>query len=82
MTEREKYIDDRILTNIYEELEKQGISQDEFYNILEENTPFKESRIKNILDRTNKRPITLKELTYFSNLLGLDNPGYLLKDIS
>ena len=81
MTEREKFIDNKILENIQEELNKQGISEEEFCNMLKENTPLKESRINNIMNRTNKSPITLKELNYLSWVLGLENPGYLLKDI-
>lgn len=81
MTEREKFIDNKILENIHEELNKQGVSEKEFYRILLENTPLKESRLKNIMNGTNKRPITLKELNYLSWVLGLENPGYLLKDI-
>lgn len=30
MTEREKFIDNKILENIHEELNKQGISEEEF----------------------------------------------------
>ena len=71
----------KILENIHEELNKQGISEEEFYNMVKENTPLKESRINNIMNRTNKRPITLKELNYLSWVLGLENLGYLLKDI-
>ena len=81
MTEREKFIDNKILENIREELNKQGISEEEFYSTLLENTPLKESRLKNIMNGTNKRPITLKELNYLSWVLGLENPGYLLKGI-
>ena len=81
MTEREKFIDNKILENIHEELNKQGISEEEFYKMLLENTPLKESRIKNIMNRTNKRSITLKELNYLSWVLDLENLGYLLKDI-
>lgn len=81
MTEREKFMDNKILENIHEELNKQGISEEEFYKMLLENTPLKESRIKNIMNRTNKRPITLKELNYLSWVIDLENPGYLLKDI-
>lgn len=81
MTEREKFIDNKILENVYEELVKQGISEEEFCKELKENTPLKESRIKNIINRTNKRAITLKELNYLSFVLGLENPGYLLKNI-
>ena len=49
--------------------------------MLKEDTPLKESRINNIMNKTNERPITLKELNYLSLVLGLENPGYLLKNI-
>ena len=39
MTEREKFIDNKILENIHEELNKQGISEEEFCNMLKEDTP-------------------------------------------
>lgn len=81
MTERENIIHNKILENIHEELEKQDISEEKFQNMLKENTPLRKSRIKNIMNGTNKRPITLKELNYLSWVLGLENPGYLLKDI-
>lgn len=81
MTEREKIIHNKILENIHEELEKQDISEEKFQNMLKENTPLRKSRIKNIMNGTNKRSITLKELNYLSWVLGLENPGYLLKDI-
>ena len=81
MTEREKTIHNKILENIHEELEKQDISEEKFQNMLKENTPLRKSRIKNIMNGTNKRSITLKELHCMSCILGLENPGYLLKDI-
>ena len=81
MKEREKFIDNKILENVYEELVKQGISEEEFCKELENNTPLKASRIKNIMNRANERPITLKELNYLSWVLGLENPGDLLKNI-
>ena len=81
MNERNKYIQKCILETVYEELDKKNIPREDCLKYLLANTIIKESRLKNILSGTNKRPITLKELTGFAIAFNL-NTGYLLRNIN
>ena len=62
MTSRAKYIQEKVLEAIYEELSKQNLSKEDCLEYLKSHTLIKKSRIKAILDGTNKRTITIEEV--------------------
>ena len=81
MNDRNIYIQKCILDAVYEELDKRNIPREDCLKFLLSNTIIKESRLKAILSGTNKRPITLKELTDFAIAFNR-NTGYLLRNIN
>ena len=81
MNDRNIYIQKCILDAVYEELDKRNIPREDCLKFLFSNTIIKESRLKAILSGTNKRPITLRELTGFAIAFDL-NTGYLLRNIN
>ena len=62
MTNRGKYIQEKVLEAIYEELSKQNLSKEDCLEYLKSHTLIKENRIKNILFGRNKRTITIEEV--------------------
>ena len=66
MTNRGKYIQEKVLEAIYDELAKQNLKKDDCLEYLKSHTLIKESRIKSILNGTNKRTITIDEVNYIA----------------
>lgn len=62
MTSRAKYIQEKVLEAIYEELSKQNLSKEDCLEYLKSHTLIKESRIRNILNMKNKRTISIEEV--------------------
>lgn len=66
MTNRGKYIQEKVLEAIYDELAKHNLKKEDCFEYLKSHTLIKERRIKNLINGTNKRAITIDEVNYIA----------------